>query len=46
MVKEGYLKISLVNQGIYIKKRRNCPLKDLGPKEINYKRMYNQINIM
>lgn len=36
---EGYLKISLVNQGIYIKKKRNCPLSNVDIKDINYKNL-------
>ena len=34
---EGYLKISLVNQGIAVKKRRNCPLQKIDVSELNYK---------
>ena len=34
---EGYLKISLVNQGIYVKRKRNCPLSNVDIKDINYK---------
>lgn len=36
---EGYLKISLVNQGIYIKRKRNCPLSNVDIKDINYKNL-------
>ena len=36
---EGYLKISLVNQGIYIKRKRNCPLSNVDIKYINYKNL-------
>lgn len=35
--REDYLKISLVNQGIAIKKNRNDPLMDLPDEEIDYK---------
>ena len=34
---DGYLKISLVNQGMSIRKKRVCPLKDVSEKDINYK---------
>ena len=34
---EGFLKISLVNQGMLARKRRVCPLKDVPDEEINYK---------
>ena len=36
---EGYLKISLVNQGMFVRKRRVCPLKDIPEEEINYKNL-------
>ena len=36
---EGYLKISLVNQGMFVRKRRTCPLKDVPEEEINYKNL-------
>ena len=36
---EGYLKISLVNQGMFVRKRRACPLKDVPEEEINYKNL-------
>ncbi len=36
---EGYLKISLVNQGMFVRKRRVCPLKDVPEEEINYKNL-------
>ena len=36
---EGYLKISLVNQGIYVKRKRNCPLSNVDSKDINYKNL-------
>lgn len=36
---EGYLKISLVNQGIYVKRKRNCPLSNVDTKDINYKNL-------
>lgn len=34
---DGFLKISLVNQGMLARKRRVCPLKDIPEEEINYK---------
>jgi len=34
---DGFLKISLVNQGMLAKKKRVCPLKDIPDEEINYK---------
>lgn len=36
---EGYLKISLINQGMSLKRRRTCPLKDVPMEEINYKNL-------
>lgn len=35
--KDEFLKISLVNQGISIKKNRVCPLHDVPDKDIDYK---------
>lgn len=37
--KDDYLKISLVNQGISIKRNKVCPLHDIPDKEINYKNL-------
>jgi small subunit ribosomal protein S18 len=34
---EGYVKISLVNQSVFIRKKRACPLRDIPLEEINYK---------
>ena len=34
---DGFLKISLVNQGMLARKHRICPLKDIPDEEINYK---------
>jgi small subunit ribosomal protein S18 len=34
---DGYIRISLVNQGIFTRRRRTCPLKDVPDEEINYK---------
>lgn len=36
---DGYLRISLVNQGVYVKKKRKCPLSDVPESEINYKNL-------
>ncbi len=36
---EGNLKISLINQGIYTRRKRVCPLKDVALEEINYKNL-------
>jgi len=37
--KEEFLKISLVNQGISIRKNRICPLSDIPDEDINYKNL-------
>lgn len=36
---DGYLKISLINQGVAVRRRRTCPLKDVPDSEINYKNL-------
>jgi len=33
---EGYIKVSLVNQSVFIRKKKNCPLKDLDISDISY----------
>jgi len=33
---ESYLKVSLVNQSVFIRKKKACPLKDIPLSEINY----------
>lgn len=33
---EGYLKISLVNQSVAVRKKKSCPLKGIELSEINY----------
>jgi small subunit ribosomal protein S18 len=33
---EGYIKISLVNQSVFIRKKKSCPLRDIPLSEINY----------
>ena len=34
---EGFIRVSLVNQAVFVRKRRKCPLKDIDISEINYK---------
>lgn len=34
---EGFIRVSLVNQGVFVKKRKKCPLKDIEISDINYK---------
>ncbi len=36
---ENYLKISLVNQGVFFRRKKTCPLKDIDISEINYKNL-------
>ncbi|MFT6331849.1 MAG: small subunit ribosomal protein S18 [Lentimonas sp.] len=36
---DDFLKISLVNQSVFIRKRRSCPLKGLDIEQINYKNL-------
>jgi small subunit ribosomal protein S18 len=36
---DGFLKISLVNQAVFVRKRKSCPLKNLPIAEINYKNL-------
>jgi len=36
---ESFLKISLANQGMNLKRRRVCPLKDVPIEDINYKNL-------
>jgi small subunit ribosomal protein S18 len=33
---ESFLKVSLVNQSVFIRKRKVCPLRDIPLSEINY----------
>jgi small subunit ribosomal protein S18 len=33
---ESYLKVSLVNQSVFIRKKKACPLRDIPLNEINY----------
>lgn len=39
VTEEGFLRISLVNQGVFVRKKRVCPLKDIAISEINYKNL-------
>lgn len=34
---EGFLRVSLVNQSVFVRKRKSCPLKNISLAEINYK---------
>ena len=36
---EGYIKISLVNQSVFIKKKKSCPLRDIPMSEVDYKNL-------
>lgn len=36
---EGFIRISLVNQGVFVRKRKTCPLGALSLSEINYKNL-------
>ena len=36
---DNFLKISLVNQAVFVRKRRKCPLKNIPLSEINYKNL-------
>jgi len=38
-LEEGYVKVSLVNQSVFIRKKKSCPLKDIPFSEINYKNL-------
>jgi small subunit ribosomal protein S18 len=33
---EGYIKVSLVNQSVFVRKRKSCPLREISLDEINY----------
>jgi small subunit ribosomal protein S18 len=39
LTEEGFLKISLVNQSVFIRKKRACPLSGISIEEINYKNL-------
>jgi small subunit ribosomal protein S18 len=36
---DGFLKISLVNQGVFFRKKKSCPLKNIPLSEINHKNL-------
>jgi small subunit ribosomal protein S18 len=36
---EGFIKISLVNQSVFIRKKKSCPLRDIDLVEIDYKNL-------
>ncbi len=36
---DGLLRISLVNQSVFVRKRRRCPLKNIPISELNYKNL-------
>jgi small subunit ribosomal protein S18 len=39
VVEEGFIKVSLVNQSVFIRKKKSCPLKDIPLAEISYKNL-------
>ncbi len=36
---EGFVKVSLVNQSVFIRKKKTCPLRDIDVSEIDYKNL-------
>ncbi len=36
---ESFVKVSLVNQSVFIRKKKTCPLKDINLSEIDYKNL-------
>ncbi len=36
---ESFVKVSLVNQSVFIRKKKTCPLRDVDISEINYKNL-------
>jgi small subunit ribosomal protein S18 len=36
---EGFIRVSLVNQSVFVRKRRTCPLKEVKIEDINYKNL-------
>lgn len=38
-VDDGFIKISLVNQSVFIRKKKSCPLKAISIAEIDYKNL-------
>ncbi len=39
VTEDGYLKISLVNQSVFIRRKKSCPLREIDLVEINYKNL-------
>lgn len=36
---EGFIRVSLVNQSVFIRRKKQCPLKNVDISEINYKNL-------
>jgi small subunit ribosomal protein S18 len=36
---EGFIKVSLVNQSVFIRRKKSCPLRDIAVADINYKNL-------
>ena len=36
---DSFVKVSLVNQSVFIRKKKSCPLKDIELSEIDYKNL-------
>ena len=36
---ESFVKVSLVNQSVFIRKKKTCPLRDIDISEIDYKNL-------
>ena len=36
---ESFVKVSLVNQSVFIRKKKSCPLRDIDISEIDYKNL-------
>ncbi len=36
---DGFLRVSLVNQGVFVRRKKVCPLKNVTIAEINYKNL-------
>lgn len=39
VTEDGFLRISLVNQGVFVRRKKVCPLKNISIEEINYKNL-------
>lgn len=39
VTEEGFLRISLVNQSVFVRKKKTCPLADLSIADISYKNL-------